>query len=125
MAIWNSKTKDDTERLTHEALETNVHFVDPNYNIIGREAFIDMVHAVQAKIPGATYSHVGKIDSHHNHHRYNWAIHMGEKLILAGFDVTETNDLGKVIKITGFFGESKPSQKKSKFESSSITFVDF
>jgi len=105
MAIWNSTSKSEIERLTEEALETNVHFVDPNYNIMGRPAFIDMVHAVHAKIPGASYAHVGKIDSHHNHHRYHWAIHMGETLIMAGFDVTETNDAGKIVKVTGFFGE--------------------
>ena len=105
LAIWNSKTKADIKRLTREALETNVHFVDPNYNILGHAAFIDMVHAVQAKIPGATYSHVGNIDSHHNHHRYHWAIHMGDTLIMPGFDVTEVNDAGKIVKITGFFGE--------------------
>lgn len=105
LSIWNAKISEDIERLTGEALETNVHFVDPNYNILGRSAFIDMVHAVQAKIPGAKYSHVGKIDSHHNHHRYHWAIHMGDTQIMAGFDVTETNDAGKIVKVTGFFGQ--------------------
>jgi len=105
LAIWNSSDSDEIRQLTTEALETNVHFVDPNYNIIGREAFIDMVHAVQAKIPGAVYSHTSEPDHHHNHYRYHWAIHMGEQRIMAGFDMTEVNDSGKISKITGFFGE--------------------
>jgi len=105
LAIWNAQDADGIRRLTFEALETNVHFVDPNYNIMGREAFINMVHAVHKQIPGAIYSHVGNIDSHNNHHRYHWDIHMGEKLVMSGFDVTETNDAGKVVKVIGFFGE--------------------
>jgi len=105
LAIWNSNDSDDIQRLTDEALETNVHFVDPNYNITGREAFMSMVHDVQAKIPGAVYSHTSNPDHHHNHYRYHWAIHMGGQQIMSGFDVTEMNDTGKVVKITGFFGD--------------------
>lgn len=105
MAIWNSKTAEDIERLTKEALETNVHFIDPNYNIMGRDAFIEMVHAVQAKIPGAKYSHVGNFGHQNNFYRYHWAIHMSDTLIMPGFDVTEVNNTGKIVKIIGFFGE--------------------
>lgn len=107
MAIWNSKDADEIKRLTEEALENNVHFADPNYNIMGRDAFINMVHAVHKEIPGAVYSHVGKCDGHNNFYRYHWAIHMGKKQIMQGFDVTEINDTGKVVKIIGFFGELK------------------
>lgn len=107
LAIWNSSDAAEIKRLTAEALETNVHFVDPNYNIIGHEAFIEMVHAVQAKIPGAVYSHTSDFDCHHNHYRYHWAIHMGGQQIISGFDMSEINDAGKVVKITGFFGELK------------------
>lgn len=109
MSIWNSDKAEDIERITHEIMETNIHFVDPNYNIMGREAFIQMVHEVQAKIPGADYSHVGNIGEQHNHYRYHWAIHMGKELIMQGFDVTELNDQGRVVKVIGFFGELNPA----------------
>lgn len=110
LAIWNSDDPDEVRRLTQENLETNVHFVDPNYNIIGQNAFIDMVFAVQSKIPGAVYSRASRVDSHHNHYRYHWAIHMGDELIMPGFDVTEVNDSGKIVKITGFFGRLDRSE---------------
>ena len=107
LAIWNSCDKDEIRKLTKTALESNVHFVDPNYNIIGHEAFIDMVHAVHKKIPGAVYSRASEVDSHHNMYRYHWAIHLNGELIRPGFDVTEINDTGKVVKVIGFFGELK------------------
>lgn len=108
MAIWNSDDADEIKRLTHEIMETNVHFVDPNYNITGRDAFIKMVHETQAKIPGAAYGHVGNVQGQNNFYRYHWAIHMGEKLLMPGFDVTELNDTGRIVKIIGFFGELNP-----------------
>lgn len=104
LAIWNTSNPDEIARLTSEALEHNVHFVDPNHNIIGRDAFIAMVNQVQARIPGATYARASRIDVHNNICRYHWTIHHGGSLLVQGFDVTELNDAGKVVKVIGFFG---------------------
>ena len=104
LAIWNSSDTDQINHLAEQALETNLQFVDPNYNIIGRDAFIEMVHAVHKKIPGAVYSRASQIDSHNGLYRYHWAIHLNGELIMPGFDVTEINDTGKIVKVIGFFG---------------------
>ncbi len=105
LAVWN--TTDETEKrgLTEAALEHNVHFVDPNHNIIGREAFLKMVEQVQKQVPGAVYSRASEINVQNNHCRYHWAIHLNGKLLMPGFDVTEVNDVGKIVKVIGFFGE--------------------
>ena len=58
------------------ALEHNVHFIDPNHNIIGHAAFLTMVEQVQAQIPGARYSRTCSIDMQKNHCRYHWAVHL-------------------------------------------------
>ncbi len=105
LAVWNSTDETEIRDLTETALEHNVHFVDPNHNIIGREAFIDMVHLVHSQIPGAVYSRASRIDVQNNHCRYHWAIHQNNELIMPGFDVTEVNDAGKIVKVIGFFGE--------------------
>lgn len=104
MAIWNTTDEAEIRRLTEEALEHNVHFSDPNHNIIGREAFIKMVHLVQKQIPGATYSHASEIDMQNNFCRYHWKIDHDGKRIMNGFDMTEVNDSGKIVKVIGFFG---------------------
>ncbi|GAB5458555.1 MAG: hypothetical protein Hens3KO_15850 [Henriciella sp.] len=105
LAIWNSSDPLEIAALTEAALEHNVHFVDPNHNIIGRDAFIKMVHLVHQQIPSAVYSHTSRIDMQNNHCRYHWAIHNDGQLLMPGFDVTEVNDAGKIVKIIGFFGE--------------------
>ncbi|MEM6534558.1 MAG: nuclear transport factor 2 family protein [Pseudomonadota bacterium] len=110
MAVWNAETAEDMRQLTEQALEHNVHFVDPNHNIMGRQAFLDMAHEVKKSIPGAVYSRASAVDVQNNFCRYHWAIHMGEKLLMPGFDVTEVNDAGKIVKIIGFFGELERGQ---------------
>ena len=105
MAIWNSKDAGEIERLTSEALEHNVHFVDPNHNIIGHDAVIKMVHQVQSEIPDSVYARASDVDIQNNFCRYHWSIHNDGNLLMAGFDVTEVNDAGKIVKVIGFFGK--------------------
>lgn len=107
MATWNTTDESEIRRLTEEALEHNVHFVDPNHNIIGREAFVDMVLSTQKQIPGAAYSHNSTIEMQNNFCRYHWKIDMGEKRLMDGFDVVEVSDSGKILKVIGFFGSLK------------------
>lgn len=109
MAIWNTTDPVEIERLTEEALEHNVHFADPNHNIVGRKAFVEMVHQVQKQIPGAAYSHNSEIDIQNNFCRYHWKIDIGDKRLMNGFDMTEVNDAGKIVKVIGFFGPLKPA----------------
>ncbi|MFN3213395.1 MAG: hypothetical protein ACE37M_09840 [Henriciella sp.] len=105
LAVWNTTDPEEKAALVEAALEHNVHFADPNHNIIGRQAFLDMVEQVQAQIPGAKYSRASELDGQNNFYRYHWAIHHNGELIMPGFDVTEVNDSGKIVKIIGFFGE--------------------
>lgn len=63
-----------------------------------------MVDQVQAQIPGAVYSRASELDVQNNFYRYHWAIHLNGELIMPGFDVTEVNDAGKIVKVIGFFG---------------------
>ncbi len=104
LETWNTPEESEVRTLTEAALEHNVHFVDPNHNIMGRDAFIDMVYAVKKKIPGAVYSRASDVDKQNNHCRYHWTVHLNGALVMSGFDVTEVNDAGKIVKVIGFFG---------------------
>lgn len=108
LAIWNSTDPTEQERLANEALEHNVHFADPNHNIVGRAAFLAMVAQVQARIPGAVYSRTSRIDVQNNFCRYHWAIDVGDQRLMEGFDMTEVNDAGRVVTVIGFFGALTP-----------------
>ncbi|WP_337661230.1 nuclear transport factor 2 family protein [Erythrobacter sp. Alg231-14] len=102
---WNTTDEKEQARLAEAALEHNVHFVDPNHNIVGRGAFLEMVRATQTKFPGLRYGPSCEPQIQNNFCRYHWAIHSGEKQVMTGFDVTEVTDAGKIMKVIGFFGE--------------------
>jgi hypothetical protein len=106
--IWNTPDPEQRRAMAADALEHNVHFVDPRHNIIGREAFLAMVSETRAAIPEAVYRRASAIDMQNNFCRYHWAIDMGGQRLLDGFDVTEVNDAGKVVKVIGFFGRLDP-----------------
>ena len=103
LSVWNTTDEAEQRALVDAALEHNVHFVDPNHNIIGRDAFLAMVKQVQAQVPGANYGRNSAIDMQNNFCRYHWKIDMGDKRLMDGFDVTEVNDHGKITKVIGFF----------------------
>lgn len=105
LGMWNASDAAEIRSLAETALEHNVHFVDPNHNIMGRDAFVAMVTAIHEQVPGAVYSRTSEVGVQNNFCRYHWAVHLNGALLLSGFDVTEVNDAGKVVKVIGFFGE--------------------
>lgn len=105
LAAWNEPDSTQVRRHLEKALNKNVRFVDPSIDVAGIEGFEKNVHEVKSNIPGAVYSRTSCVDSQHNFHRYHWAIHQDGKLLLSGFDVTETDEQERVSCVIGFFGE--------------------
>ena len=105
LAAWNEREPDKIRAHLEKALAPEVRFVDPSIDVTGIDGFEANVHEVQSSIPGAVYSRASAVDSQHNFHRYHWAIHQDGNLLIAGFDVTQTNDDGQVVCVIGFFGE--------------------
>jgi hypothetical protein len=109
LAAWNEADSIKVRSLLETALSANVRFVDPSIDVCGIDGFEENVHQVKSKLPGAVYSRTSGVDSQHGFHRYHWAIHQGDNLLIAGFDVTEIDEQGKVSCVIGFFGETPES----------------
>ena len=105
LAAWNEPDATKARGHLENALSANVRFVDPSIDVSGVDGFEKNFHEVKSKIPGAVYSRTSGVDSQHEFHRYHWAIHLEGKLLLAGFDVTEIDEQGKVSCVIGFFGD--------------------
>lgn len=104
LAAWNEADPDKVRGHLDKALSPEVRFVDPSIDVTGIDGFEANVHNVKASIPGAVYSRTSGVDSQHGFHRYHWAIHQKGKLLLEGFDVTQTDADGRVVMVVGFFG---------------------
>jgi len=109
LAAWNEPDAAQVRNHVEKALDPHVRFVDPSIDVIGTNGFEQNVHEVKSKIPGAVYSRTSGVDSQHDFHRYHWAIHQEGQLLLSGFDVTETDEQGKITCVIGFFGDVRNS----------------
>ena len=104
LAAWNEREQDQIRAHLERALSPEGRFVDPSIDLTGIDAFEANVRKVQSQVPGAEYLRVSPVDSQNGFHRYHWAIRHDGKTVLEGFDVTHTDDDGRVTLVIGFFG---------------------
>jgi len=105
LAAWNEPNPSLVRGHLERALAPSIRFVDPSIDVIGIDGFEENVHEVQKSLPGAVYSRTSNVDAQHDFYRYHWAIHQDGKLVIPGFDVAETDETGRVIRVIGFFGD--------------------
>ena len=104
LAAWNETEPDKIRGHLEKALSPKVEFIDPSVVARGLDEFEANVHEVHARLPGAEYLRASGVDSHHDLYRYAWEIRRDGELVLPGFDVTEVDDEGRVLRVLGFFG---------------------
>ncbi|WOF73487.1 nuclear transport factor 2 family protein [Parvibaculaceae bacterium PLY_AMNH_Bact1] len=105
LAAWNEHDLSKVRGHLEKAVAPDVHFLDPNKDVTGIDAFVEMVHEFRTEIaPDAMNSRASGVDGHNGLYRYNWAIHSKGELVLTGFDMCMTNDDGMISKVYGFFG---------------------
>lgn len=109
MAAWNEPEPKKVRVHLERALAPDVVFIDPSIVTRGIDAFEANVHEVQGRLAGADYRRASGVDQHHSVVRYAWEIRRKGELVLPGFDVTELDEEGRVLRVLGFFGPLPPS----------------
>lgn len=104
LAAWNASDEGEIRGLLEKALAPTIEFIDPSVVARGLDEFLANVHEVHARLPGATYHRASGVDSHHGLYRYAWEIRRDGEVVMPGFDVTEVDDDGRVLRVLGFFG---------------------
>ncbi len=104
LAAWNEKTPARVRGHLDAALAPEIAFTDPNYMIVGIDAFEAMVHEFHAQYPVSTCVHTSGLDQHHNICRYEWLVSVNGVPAVPGMDVAELDAQGRVVRIDGFFG---------------------
>ena len=104
LAAWNEQDPTVVRAHLEKAISPDVEFIDPSVEAHGIDEFEANVHHVHKQVPGAVYERSTVVDSHHRLHRYNWRILRDGNTVLDGFDVTEVDEDGKVLRVLGFFG---------------------
>jgi hypothetical protein len=92
--------------LIERAWAADGHLIDPPLDAKGPSAIDAMATAVQGQFPGHSFRRSTGVDAHHNFARYGWQLVAADgSVTLAGTDVVEVGDDGKLLRVTGFFGE--------------------
>jgi hypothetical protein len=82
------------------------HLIDPPLDAQGHDGIDGMFAAVQGQFAGHTFRRSTAVDAHHGIARYGWELVAADGTVtLAGMDVAELTDDGKLRRVAGFFGD--------------------
>ncbi len=105
-ASWNEPDAQRRAELLEQAWAPDGRYQDPMLEADGHASLSDMVAGVHAQFPGQRFERLSGIDAHHDLLRFAWQLAApGGDVTVAGIDVAEVGDDGKLRHITGFFGE--------------------
>jgi hypothetical protein len=106
LAMWNEPDRATRLALIERAWTTEGRYVDPVQEAQGHDALSAMVDAIQAQFPGQRFRRQSGVDAHHDQVRFAWDLAAADGAVtVAGIDVGVVADDGRLVSITGFFGE--------------------
>jgi hypothetical protein len=104
LEMWNESDAARRSELIERAWAEDGRYVDPALEATGHAALSDMVAAVHERFPGHRFSRTGDVDTHHDQLRFGWQLSDGNGgVAVAGLDVGEVAEDGRLRRITGFF----------------------
>src|SRR6478609_2957516 len=98
-------TIDAASRRSHlEAVwHADGQLIDPPIDGAGIDGIDALMATVQAQFPGHTFRRTSGVDTHHGVGRYSWdLVDPSGDVALAGVDVVEADDDGRLVRIVGF-----------------------
>jgi len=105
LAAWTETDATRRAGLIERIWATDGRLIDPPLAAEGHAGISDMAAALQAQFPDHRFRRSSGIDAHHGYLRYGWELVGPEGTVaLAGIDVGELTEDGRLQRITGFFG---------------------
>ncbi len=96
---------DRRQRLIAAAWAPDGQMIDPPLDGTGHDGIAAMAEAMQGQFPGSGFRRSTVVDAHHGYARYGWELVAPDgSVTLAGTDVAEFTDDGRIARVVGFFG---------------------
>ena len=106
LSMWNEADRAARTEIVRTAWADEGAYWDPMLEARGHDEMVAMVDAVQARFPGHRFRRTTGIDHHHELVRFGWELAAPDGAVtVAGLDVGELDETGKLVRITGFFGD--------------------
>ena len=104
--MWNSVDAAERRRLVERAWVPECRYADPALSASGYDEVVAMVDGVHGHFPGHVFRRTSGVDAHGSHVRFAWSLVGPDGTVaVAGLDVGELAEDGRLRRITGFFGE--------------------
>jgi hypothetical protein len=104
--MWNETDPDRRGETIALAWVESGQYVDPALQATGHDALSAMVEQVHERFPGHRFRRTSGIDLHHDLVRFGWELAAPDGAVtVAGVDIGELAEDGRLARITGFFGE--------------------
>lgn len=106
LSSLNEADRTTRTRLIEQAWAPDGAYSDPLQSCTGHQELVEMVDAIGQHFPGHSFRRTSGIDGHHGRHRFAWELAAEDGTVaVAGIDVAEIGDDGRLTRITGFFGD--------------------
>jgi hypothetical protein len=104
--MWNTEDEAERAAVIAEAWTPDGRYRDPLLEADGHDQLVAMVANVHAHYPGHRFRRTSGVDAHHDQVRFTWELAAPDGAVtVAGIDVGELADDGRLRRITGFFGD--------------------
>lgn len=97
IATWNTTDATARRKAVEELWTEDGTYLDPMADVAGHEGIDTVIGAVQAQFPDLSFVLGAKVDAHHNIARFTWELGP-----VAGFDVIEVAEDGRIQHVRGF-----------------------
>ena len=106
LAMWNEPDEARRAELIASAWTEDGRYVDPVQEAEGHAALSAMVAAIHERFPGQRFRRLRGVDVHHDQVRFGWELAAPDGgVTVAGIDVGTVARDGRLLSITGFFGD--------------------
>jgi hypothetical protein len=105
-AMWNEDDPAARATLIEQAWTADGAYRDPLLTADGHAGLSEMVETVHQHYPGQRFARLTAVDEHNGFARFGWHLAGPDGAVtVAGIDVAELADDGRLKRITGFFGD--------------------
>ena len=106
LAAWNETDRTRRAELVEQVWAPDGTLTDPPLAASGHAGISDMHAALQGQFPGHRFRRASAVDAHHDRFRVGWELVGPDGAVaLAGTDVGQLAEDGRLHSITGFFGD--------------------
>ena len=105
-AMWRTPDPAQREELVAQAFTEEGRHVDQHADATGHADLAEMIAGVHAGFPGFQMARTSGIDRFGDQLRFTWELNAADgSPIVAGLDVAELADDGRLQRVTGFWGD--------------------